>query len=138
MITKTQKYLLSKLPAKIQKNIKVISNGCWLYTKNINGMGYGRVNIGKKRIVAHKFIYKFLNGNYDDKLKLDHVYCKHRNCCNPAHVEPVTQKQNVHRGKATLFKKKVKPFKIPDEPEPRLEDLLAEVKAIPMPSYNTI
>jgi hypothetical protein len=130
MITKVQKYLLNKLPDKIRKNIKVIDCGCWLWQVNINGTGYGRISVStngdKKRVAAHIYIYKFFNGDYDSTLKLDHVYCKHRNCCNPAHVEPVTQKQNIHRGKAVLFKKNVTIFKLPPEPAPYLEDLLAQ------------
>lgn len=119
MITKTQSYLLNKLPPNITKNIKVIECGCWLWQTNLNGGGYGRVSIPKsrKRVVAHVYIYKLLHGEYDKKLKLDHVYCEHRNCCNPSHLSPVTQKQNVHRGKATLFKK-VMGFKIPVEKNP--------------------
>ena len=113
MITRTQKYLLSKLPAKFQANITVTEDGCWLWSKNINRNGYGRIYVanGKgngKREVAHKHIYKLLHGEYDEKLLLDHVYCKHRNCCNPTHVEPVTPQNNVHRGSAVLMKKKLK------------------------------
>ena len=108
-----QNYLLNKLPEKVRNNIEVIENGCWLYTKNINGTGYGRVSIStggnKKRVVAHKYTYELLKGEYKKGLVLDHNYCNHRNCCNPTHLSPIPQRQNVHRGKAVLLKKKVKP-----------------------------
>lgn len=108
MITRTQMYLFSKLPGKFQANITINTDGCWLWSKNMNRNGYGRVYVpGGKREVAHKFIYKLLHGEYNESLLLDHVYCKHRNCCNPTHVEPVTNQQNVHRGTATLFKKNI-------------------------------
>jgi len=129
MITKTQQYLLSKLPTKLTQHIEVISSGCWLWQVNIGGSGHGRVSItinGKrKRSAAHIVIYKFFRGEYAKGLVLDHVYCKHRNCCNPTHVSPVTQQQNVHRGNAVLFAKdKAAVFKLPPEPVPYLHDLL--------------
>lgn len=106
MITKTQQYLLNKIPLELQRHIKVISSGCWLWQVNINRNGYGRCYVKGKRNMAHIFIYKLLKGSYQEDLKLDHVYCDHRNCCNPTHLSPVTQKINVHRGKAVLIKKK--------------------------------
>ena len=114
MITRTQQHLFNKLPVKLQRNIVVNENGCWLWQTNINGTGYGRVSIPKsrKREVAHKFIYKLLHGEYDEALLLDHVYCTSRQCCNPTHVEPVTHQNNVHRGNAVLIKKQPK-FKLP-------------------------
>lgn len=134
MITKTQQYLLSKLPDKLMKHILVIESGCWLWQVNINFKGYGRVYIpGGKREAAHKFIYKLLNGNYDESLLLDHVYCKHRNCCNPTHVEPVTVQQNVHRGSAILIKKKQK-FRLPPD-DGELEKLLGEQCYVNMYSW---
>lgn len=125
MITRTQQYLFNKLPARFQKNIEITSDGCWLWTKNINGTGYGRICVGgNKREVAHKHIYKMLYGEYPDDRVLDHVYCNHRNCCNPTHVEPVTQQHNVHRGNAVLLKKKPK-FKVPPD-DSELEKLLED------------
>jgi len=128
MLTKTQQYLLSKLPDKLTKHIVVIDSGCWLWQVNINSKGYGRVSISskgkRKRIAAHKHIYKILMGAYKEELKLDHIYCKHRNCCNPTHLSPITQKQNVHRGKLILFKK-IDKFKLPPD-NAELEELLAQ------------
>jgi len=105
MITKTQLYLLSKLSDKLKQHILVSPNGCWLWQVNINRNGYGRCYAEGKRHMIHIFIYKLLKGRYQDGLLLDHVYCDHRNCCNPTHLSPVTPKVNVHRGKAILLKK---------------------------------
>lgn len=110
MITKTHQYLLSKLPDKLMKNILVVESGCWLWQTNINSCGYGRVSIPgtRSRVGAHKFIYILLRGEYDEKLQLDHL-CKVRNCCNPTHCSPVTNKINMGRSSGRLFKKIKKP-----------------------------
>lgn len=127
MMNKVQKYLLNKLPAKIRDCIEIVECGCWLYTKNINGSGYGRVSVtnnGKRtRTVTHKYTYELLKGGYEAGLVLDHNYCKHRSCCNPTHISPVTQKQNVHRGNAVLIKKQAPKFKPPVD-DFSLSDLL--------------
>ena len=50
----------------------------------------------------------FVRGRLDDELangvlpatmQLDHL-CRERACCNPAHLEPVTQAENIRRGEA--------------------------------------
>jgi len=127
MITKTQQYLLNKLPKKLLKHIVVeLSSGCWLWQVNINRNGYGRNYENKKRHMAHITIYKLLKGAYPEGLLLDHVYCKHRNCCNPTHLSPVTVQHNTNRGSGYLFKKIAK-FKLPVESDPDfLSDLFLE------------
>lgn len=56
-----------------------------------------------KAWMVHRLLYTLLVGPIPDELVLDHK-CKDRACCNPSHVEPVTQKVNVERGQAVLFK----------------------------------
>ena len=126
MITKVQKYLLNKLPKKLLKHIVVeLNSGCWLWQVNINRNGYGRNYEKSKRYMAHITIFKLLKGAYQEGLVLDHVYCEHRNCCNPTHLSPVTNNMNVSRGSGGLFKA-VKPFKLPVDNTDFLGDLLAE------------
>jgi len=103
MITKTQLYLLDKLPIKLRKRIEISPDGCWLWQVNINRNGYGRIYENGKRHMAHIFIYKFFKGDYVEGLVLDHL-CTNRQCCNPSHLSPVTIQHNTHRGKAVLFK----------------------------------
>lgn len=84
-----------RLWAKIQK-----VDGCWLWTGHIDRLGYGRVRIGGKNGVtgtAHRFMYELLVGPVPDGLTLDHL-CRNRACCNPSHLDPVTQRENVLRG----------------------------------------
>lgn len=78
--------------------------GCWQWQGEINRNGYGRAYHKGRRPVVHRLLYEDLVGPIPEGLVLDHV-CKVRNCCNPMHMDPVTQKENVHRGDAVLFKK---------------------------------
>lgn len=74
--------------------------------------------------MSHITVYKLLKGEYEKGLLLDHVYCPHRNCCNPTHLSPITVQQNTNRGSAVLFKK-IPKFKLPPD-DGELEKLLEE------------
>lgn len=80
-----------------------LATGCWVWSGDLNRNGYGRRH--SRTPVAHREIYCFLVESIPDGLVLDHK-CKNRACCNPAHLEPVSQKENVLRGDATLFPRK--------------------------------
>jgi HNH endonuclease len=73
--------------------IFVDQNDCWLWTGRINDGGYA--NYGKD--YAHRVIYERSVGPIPKGLELDHL-CRIRHCVNPAHLEPVTRKENVRRG----------------------------------------
>jgi HNH endonuclease len=53
--------------------------------------------VGGKALLAHRAAYIELVGPVPDGLQLDHL-CRNRPCCNPAHLEPVTQDENMKRG----------------------------------------
>jgi hypothetical protein len=81
--------------AKVQK-----TETCWLWTGNKNPKGYGIFYIGptmKDFTPAHRFSYGLLVGSVPDGLQLDHL-CRIRHCVNPAHLEPVTNRENILRG----------------------------------------
>lgn len=103
-------HLLQALPLRIAKNIRVdTTTGCWLWTGKWNtGNGYGKIKWLRKNRVVHRVVYGLLvchdtSVNYD--IHLDHK-CRNRPCCNPTHLEPVTPKENTHRGCAVLFCKR--------------------------------
>ncbi len=74
------------------------TNSCWLWDGTIDRRsGYGRFQLDGRAIYAHRFSYELLGHVVPDGLFLDHL-CRVRNCVNPAHLEPVTPRENVRRG----------------------------------------
>lgn len=72
---------------------------CWVWTKGLNGTGYGDFSAGSKRISAHKWSYEAAKGPVPTGLELDHL-CRNRLCVNPEHMEPVTHAENMRRAAA--------------------------------------
>lgn len=72
------------------------TDSCWLWTGGtVNG--YGTFQIAKKNYRAHRLSFMLIRGNIPEGKHLDHL-CRVRNCVNPDHLEPVTQKENIARG----------------------------------------
>lgn len=70
--------------------------GCWEW-QNSKTLGYGRVKFRGRLDLAHRVAYEVLVGPIPAGLHLDHL-CRNRGCVNPAHLEPVTQRENILRG----------------------------------------
>jgi hypothetical protein len=83
--------------------VKRQGDGCWLWTASLNVNGYAQFWNGKRMYPAHRFAYERLVGSVPDGLQLDHL-CRVRHCVNPDHLEPVTNRENVLRGKTGRLK----------------------------------
>lgn len=78
--------------------------GCWEWLASATVSGYGRIMMTREAKVhrsslAHRVAYEEYVGPIPDGLVLDHL-CRNTICCNPEHLEPVTQAENVRRGEA--------------------------------------
>lgn len=70
---------------------------CWVWQRFKNEHGYGMKRIGAVVRLAHRVYYEMHVGPVADGLCLDHL-CRVRECVNPAHLEPVTWRENILRG----------------------------------------
>lgn len=72
---------------------------CWLWTGYVDTTGYGKFRYDGVTGLAHRYAYELLVGPIAEGLHLDHL-CRVKACVNPAHLEPVTPRENVLRGEA--------------------------------------
>jgi hypothetical protein len=72
---------------------------CWSWTGALDPYGYGRFNLRRKTVLAHRFSYERFVGAIPVGLELDHL-CRNRRCVNPSHLEPVTGHENVLRSES--------------------------------------
>jgi len=72
--------------------------GCWNWNGWLTLDGYGqcRAPRGSKQM-AHRVAYEMFVGPIPVGLVIDHL-CRNRSCVNPAHLEAVTQRENLARG----------------------------------------
>ncbi len=63
-----------------------------------NKKGYGIVWVRGKLQLSHRVAYEETIGPIPTGLDIDHL-CRNHSCYNPEHLEPVTRKENVRRGK---------------------------------------
>lgn len=87
--------VLARFWSKVRK-----TEGCWEWTASKNAKGYGLFTApGDKRArtQAHRLAWMLTRGPIDDGLVLDHL-CRNPSCVNPAHLEPVTHRENILRG----------------------------------------
>lgn len=72
-------------------------SGCWLWTGHVSRSGYVQfVTGGSDRQYAHRWAYEHFVGPIPEGRQLDHL-CRTRHCVNPAHLEPVTPRENTLR-----------------------------------------
>lgn len=75
---------------------RIPETGCWIWTKALSHNGYASGCYAGKTRRIHRWLYKVVNGDIGD-LTLDHL-CRVRCCVNPAHLDPVSNKENLLRG----------------------------------------
>jgi HNH endonuclease len=78
--------------SKVQRS----ESGCWEWTA-AKTVGYGRFADKGRTLLAHRVAYELLIGPIPEGLQIDHL-CRNPSCVNPAHLEPVTSRENLLRG----------------------------------------
>jgi len=76
--------------------------GCWPWLGATSDYGHGRFLLEARRGIrverrAHTVAYEHFVGPIPEGLEPDHL-CRNPACVNPAHLEPVTHRENMLRG----------------------------------------
>lgn len=85
------------LPDRFWSKVAQAENGCWEWVASVTSTGYGQFRFDGRVRKTHRLAYLALVGPVPEGLVLDHL-CRNRGCCNPAHLEVVTQRENLLRG----------------------------------------
>ena len=70
---------------------------CWIWNGRRIRRGYGNIRYRTRPTCTHRLVYQTLVGEIPEGFVLDHL-CRNPPCCNPAHLEPVTDYENIMRG----------------------------------------
>lgn len=72
---------------------------CWEWSGGLDKDGYGKTTIDRADWRVHRAVWTALVGPLDSTLVIDHL-CRNRVCCNPDHLEPVSDVENWRRSHA--------------------------------------
>lgn len=88
----------SRVPSRLWERVQEEHlTGCWVWQGHKTRGGYGQARVAGIDYVIHRFMYLTLVGLIGNKLQCDHI-CRNRACCNPAHIELVSNRENTTRG----------------------------------------
>lgn len=88
-----------RLPVRFWEKTQLSESGCWEWTAQVGHHGYARYSQDSKSRKAHRVSYEALVAPIPDGLVIDHL-CRVRHCVNPAHLEAVTNAENIRRGES--------------------------------------
>ena len=87
----------NRSPAKEKFEKYVLrTDRCWEWEGYKYSNGYAALTVDGRQVLAHRWSYEEFIGPIPDGLTIDHL-CRNRGCVNPAHMEPVTGRENTRR-----------------------------------------
>ena len=82
-----------KFLQEFKRKLRVLPNGCWLWTGWVQGSGYGGLKVNGKNEQAHRMAYRLIKGPIKKGLCVLHR-CDIPLCCNPKHLWLGTHQDN--------------------------------------------
>lgn len=79
------------------RNHRVNEDGCWIWLGPKYRGTYGKFMAKRRHILAHRASYEVSVGPIPQGFVIDHL-CRIPLCINPAHLEAVSNKENLLRG----------------------------------------
>lgn len=97
--------IILRLLSKVQPEP---NSGCWLWTGAADRNGYGIIWAGKglPTARAHRVAFEHFRDQIPAGLVIDHL-CRTPSCCNPDHMDAVSNAENVRRGKSCALKDRI-------------------------------
>ncbi len=85
--------------ARFWSHVDRSESGCWAWDTEVDypSFAYTTDSGAQRECGAHRLAYELEVGPIPDGLVLDHL-CNNPRCVKPAHLEPVTQRENLERG----------------------------------------
>lgn len=89
-----------RLPERFWRKVTIDPGGCWQWTAHRDKDGYGVIAWGSpaRGHQSHRVAYGVLVGPIPEGFVVRHKGGRSPGCCNPDHLEAVTQKTNIARG----------------------------------------
>lgn len=87
------KRALTEFPPHVLRQIEFTSD-CWIWQGDKSGSGYGRVSYKGVRQFTHRLSYQLIKRGPTEGYQVDHQCCNPA-CCNPMHLQHMTQKRNL-------------------------------------------
>lgn len=90
-----------KVQARVEARVAIEDRGgatpCWVSDRAAQPNGYTKMYAWGKVRLTHRVAYEAYVGPIPEGMVIDHL-CRVRACCNPDHLEPVTNRENLLRG----------------------------------------
>jgi hypothetical protein len=92
---------INYLQRRVKERITVEDRGfrtpCWVSDRATQRFGYTKFGYRGRTLLTHRVSYQVFVGPIPTGLVIDHL-CRVPACCNPEHLEPVTNQINLLRG----------------------------------------
>jgi len=83
--------------ARLAKLGPLEPGACWPWPGKKTSAGYGQMRRHYAFVYTHRVSYEIAKGPIPAGRVIDHI-CRNKSCCNPAHLEAVTPRENYLRG----------------------------------------